>query len=238
MARPRLKKGDITLGEVLRLSRNVYGKEVDDKIRRSKLDVLNAKITTRNGLKFNRSSKKWEQASREVKLVLLIKTDPVSYEKHDTVPVHKYPVTVLIKDFEAGMDSAFRWRTGSNARPKFPEKSKLGPKPPKRKGNEKAREEWERKKKREQTKRQNIINSNIQKGIQMQFFFELEWVLNQYGLLFGPDRTNGPPKTTNKGYQVFFDKHLYYCLTKIIYPLMTSKKGKVLNLVKRNETRV
>ena len=59
MPRPRLKIGDISIAEVLELSRFVYRKEgIDNKAWRAKMDVLSGKIIKRNNLEYNRSTGK------------------------------------------------------------------------------------------------------------------------------------------------------------------------------------
>ena len=110
--KPRLKIGDITINEVLTLSRHVYKNEIDNKLRREKMDVRGGKIIARKGLVYNKQTKKWEQSSRELRFDFIVSSVPKSYEKTDNVAVHRYPVIFLLKDFSKGLNSPFKWRTG------------------------------------------------------------------------------------------------------------------------------
>jgi hypothetical protein len=201
---PRLKKGDITIPEVLRLSRYVYKSgEIDNKLLREKVDVLGGKIIARRGLTYNQSTKKWEQVSREVRFDFIIKSNPVSYPKQDTVPIHKYPVTFLFKDFSMGFNSPFRWRTGGLKRWRNP--------------TGKVREATsESAKELIREKNLQILNQNIKNGLQGNFIFNLMWVLYHYGLLFGPlTCKNKPPKKTNPAYTPYFDKTALFLVLRV-----------------------
>ena len=212
MARPKLRKGDISINEVLELSKFVYTKEIDNKARRAKADVKSAKIQQRRNLVYDRSTKQWVQKGREVKFGFRIKTVPISYNDRSGVSPHEYPVVFLIKDFDQGMDSAFRWRTGSLKKPKFP----------KRKISE-GKDKKEKDKIREENKK--IQQDNIKNGIQMQFFFDSSYVLYKYGLLWGVNYANRPPKVRNPELIPFFDKHAYWIVTQVLSKLLTVKKG-------------
>lgn len=255
MARPRLTKGDITIAEVLELSRSIYKKDAfDNKAWRANLDVINGKMIKRNNLEYNRKEQKWEQTGRETKFVFLVKTNPISYTKTDAIPIHKYPVTILMKEFDKGIDSPFKWREGSNFKPIFPKKKlndikkkyneeieKLKEKKKNTKNKKekikiqekinKKKEEKLKKVNKTREKNQKIINRNIRRGIQLQFFFDMMKVANIWGLLVGPDYTNAMPKKTNPSLTPFFGKHAYFIITKILIPLLDKKfgfvKGKV-----------
>jgi hypothetical protein len=206
MARGRLKKGDISIKEMYQLSHEAYKfREVDNKISRMILDIIGAKLTIQNNLQYNRSTKKWDQIGREVKLAFLIKSDPQSYVKKDTVKIHNYPIYFLLRDINMGMDSAFKWRAGSFKKPKFPSKSMSV------------------------FQKLNITNYNIRSGIQLQFFFELMQVLDMYGLLYGPNTTNKQlPRKANPKLIPFFDKHSLFITKKIVIPLLKTGKLKKL----------
>lgn len=208
----RLRKSDMSLREVYRRSRAYYKlKSGDDKKRRYKMDIVNAKLIFRNNFEYNRSTKEWEQTGREVKFVFIVKSDPESYPRRDNIPKHTYPVTILLRDVSMGIDSPFRWRTGSLKRPKFPRRS--------------SRDESDPRKKKsiiEENKR--IQESNIRRGVQMQFFFELEWILDKYNLLFGPNYAAWPPRITNPRNHVFWDKHFLFLYIHILHPLLTNEK--------------
>lgn len=206
----RLKRGDITLKEVYTLSLAAYKGEVDNKSKRMKMDIRSGKIIGRNNMVYDRKEKRWVQTGREAKLEFLVRSVPTSYKKTDTVPVHVYPVTFLIKDVSKGVNSPFRWRTGSNKRPKFAPKGSSS------------------------EKKLKFINQNIRNGIQMQFLMDLEWTLKVYGLLYGPDRTTGAPKVRNTGHIPFLDKHALMVLEKV-FPVIFSESGSFkLNQIFKN----
>lgn len=50
--------------------------------------------------------------------------------------------------------------------------------------------------------------SNIQRGLNGDFFFRLEYIYQQERILFGRNWTNGPPTKTNPKGIVFLDKHM------------------------------
>lgn len=211
MARPRLEKGDITLREILTLSRSVYGKLVDNKKARLR-DIVSAKFNARTNLTYNREKNDWEQTGREVKIQFLVVTDPVTYErpKWDTKK-HKYPITFLLKDFDAGMDSAFRARVGSNFKPKFHKK--------------KVREQTsDAAKDKVRKDNQKIDEYNLAKGIQLQFFFDSMRVYRLWGLLFGPDYTKWNPMIRNPRLIPFFSKHEFFIVTKIFPRMFNNPK--------------
>jgi len=203
----RLKQKDFTIAGVYRSSYQAYRSKkfkLDNKARRMKLDVVSGKITGRNNLKYNKETKKWEQIGRDVKIEVLVHTKPISYKANNKVK-HYYPVTFLIHDFEKGVYSSFRWRTGSFSRPVFPKKGTST------------------------KQRQKLEERNIRKGIQLQFFFQSMAILKKYGLLYGPDTTNHKmPKKANPKMAVFFDKHALFVVEKILIPLFKRKKSIVL----------
>lgn len=206
----KLKKGDITLREVYLLSLSEYKKQgIDDKKRRAGLDVLYGKLIGRNNLQFDRSEKKWKQVGREIKLVFKIKTDPISYTKNDTVKIHSYDVTFLIKDYRKGVDSPFRSRVGSNKKPVFPKK---GASP---------------------EERLKIINNNIKNGIQLQSYFESQFTFKILGILFGPCHAKMPKRTNAP---VYWSKHELFIFEKMLVPLLTKGQAK-LNQILKNENR-
>jgi hypothetical protein len=65
--------------------------------------------------------------------------------------------------------------------------------------------------------KQKANEYNIRSGIQLQFFFELMHVYRLYGILFGPDTTNGKnPVKTNPSLTPYLSKHEYYIVTQIL----------------------
>ncbi len=146
MSHPRLTIGDITLKDVFDLS-SLYYKNYDDKMWRSGLDCTHFYIVQRNNFRYDRSQKKWLQTGREAKLVFKVTSQPISYQKIDTIKKHVYPVTFLLRDISKGINSPFRWRTGSLMKPVFAKKGDS------------------------MKKRIKIANLNIRNGIQLDFFF-------------------------------------------------------------------
>jgi hypothetical protein len=215
----RLKKGDITLREILRLSDSVYGKEVDNKKKRQ-ADIVSAKISRRERLRYNFSTKTWEQVGSSVKFIFVILTDPESYKrpKWDTFR-HKYPLYLLLKDVSKGIDSPLRWRDGSFKKPRFGKKIPLGASS----------------QQKEKIRKQNaeIQKGNIKNGIQMQAFFDTHWVQSQYSLLFGPNYANRNPKIRNPKEYPFFSKHMWYVVSNIILPFFRKESTVTIGKVFR-----
>ena len=218
----KLKKGDITIKEVLTLSRALYKGDTDDKRIRERKDVVGGKIVARRGLTYNRETKIWEQTSREVRIDFIVRSKPISYKKTDTVAIHKYPVTFLIKDWDKKMNSSFRWRTGGLKRwiPSKTHKRNVSEgKTPKEKDTIRAE--------KEKTRKENlkITNMNITNGLQGHFIFNLMWVLKQYDLLFGPlTCKNTAPKITNSKYDVYFDKTALYIVMRVLPRIFKNPK--------------
>lgn len=205
--RPKLKKDDVPFIEIFQLSM-VYNKTVDDKKKRAKLDVINGRVIKKQNFVYNQSTKRWEQTGREFLFVFMVSTDPISYKKQDTVKIHKYPIYFLFKDLGAGLKSPFRWREGSNAKPTFPRRGMNA------------------------RKRLDIINNNIKKGIQLDFFFNTMALANKFGLLYGVDTTNKRfPTKANPKLIPRFSKHAYFLAEKILIPLLSNptKLSKMLN---------
>jgi len=202
----RLTKKDITLKEMLIISYDYYHKH-DDKEWRAKLDIKSARLSRRQNFSYNQSKKRWEQVGRDVKFTFIVKSDPISYKKNDKLKYHYYPIIIIIHDVSKGINSPFKWRTGSLKKPIFSKKNK----------------------------KQNIQEQNIKNGIQMQFVYELEWILKQYNLLYGINWTTYPPRKTNPDYFPFFDKHMFYISSKILLPLLTTTKRFRLNEIWKNE---
>lgn len=208
MARQKLTRGEITLRQLYELSSTVYGTQVDDKEARANIDIVSGKITTRNNFRWDRKTKTWEETGRASKLTFIVITNPTSYKKSDNLRIHKYPVIFWFKDISMGLDSPFRWRTGSQFKPRFPLKSAS----------------------KEQKKK--LLENNIKNGIQMQFFFELEFVSRLWGALYGRCRANRPPTKTNPKKLLYLDKHAWFLTNKIVIPLFNS--GKFQRRVARN----
>lgn len=206
MAKPRLKIGDITLQQVLDLSKMNYKKDsVDNKIKRQS-DILTGKTTTRNNLYYNRATKTWEQTGREVKFEFIVTSDPKSYKRPKwDKKRHKYPVTFLLRNFDAGMNSPFRWRTGSMIKPRLPKKGD------------------------DAKKRKKLMEFNLQRGRQLDFFFHIEYVSYRHKTLFGPNLTGWAPKITNPDLLLYFDKTAYFVVVNFLRKLLTYKKGAILN---------
>jgi hypothetical protein len=206
----RLKIGDISIAELLKVSYQYYRK-VDDKAWRAKVDIKSATMVHRNNYTYDKKEKNWVQTGREVRLDFFVRSKPESYKKIDTINTHVYPVTFLLREIDKGIYSAFRWRTGGYKKILFAKKG--------------------------MTKQQRILiaNANIKNGSQLNFFFHLEWVSKQYGLLFGPCRANGAPDTVNKNKEIFFDKTALTIVIKILIPLLGKDGGKLKKYYKNDE---
>ena len=196
----KLKKGDISLLEILKISKAAYRRQVDDKSRRAKIDIVNCKITVVNNFKYDYETLSWKQdpaGIRHVKFIFLVKSQPTSYKKIDNIKTHMYPVYFLFRDLNDGINSSFRWRTGSFKKMLF------------------AKPGQDYKK---------VAEANIRRQVQPQFFFDTMQVLSMYGLLYGPNTTNKKlPKECNPHLIPFFDKHAYFCATKVLVPLLLGK---------------
>ena len=204
--RHKLKKGDISLLEMLQTSVYMYKKqEADDKRKRAKLDILNARVNVIKNFVYDSTTQTWKQdpqGIRHIKFVFIVKSDPISYKKTDKIYPHIYPVTFLIRDINMGLQSSFRWRTGSFKKPLF------------------AKPGQDYKKIQEQ---------NIKNQVQLQFFFELMQISDMFGLLYGPNTTNRKlPKIANPTMIPYFDKHAYFCLTKILISILYGKGKTIL----------
>jgi len=206
----RLKIGDISIAELLKVSYQYYRK-VDDKAWRAKVDIKSATMVHRNNYTYDKKEKNWVQTGREVRLDFFVRSKPESYKKIDTVGVHIYPVTFLIREIDKGIYSAFRWRTGGYKKILF---ARPG-----------------------MTKQQRILaaNANIHNGSQLDFFFKIEWIAKQYGLLFGPCRAKWAPNKSNSDMAVYFDKTALYVVIHILIPLLGQDGGKLKKYYKNNE---
>lgn len=208
MAGRTLKKKDITLKELLDVSYSAYKtKEVDDKKKRMKLDLVSGKITKRRNFEYNQSTKMWEQTNPYgVIFEFLVKSDPISYKRIDKLKKHTYPVVFHFLDFSKGVNSPIKYRVGSQ------KKWKVTPK------GSSAKE------------RQKICEQNIKNGVQADFLFTDMWVLAQYGILYGRNTTNlRPPKIKNPKLVPHFDKTSLYCIVKILLPILRGKKSPLMN---------
>jgi len=175
-------------------------KKVDDKKARAKIDVKSAKIVSKNNFEYDKSTKSWKQTGRSSKLELKVKTQPTSYDASDTIKNHVYPIIFEFKDITLGGGTPFRWRDGSQKKPIFY-----------RPGFGKTASQ--------------VANENIRNGVQLQFFFELEFVSRLYGTLWGVCRANRLPLKTNPKKLLYFSKHDIFALEKIIFPFLNSEKG-------------
>lgn len=187
-----------TIGKIFLLSYKLYNSgEVDNKKKRSKLDVISGKIASKNNFKYDRSKKQWVKSGASSKLVFEVKTDPVSYVKNDTIKIHKYPIIFEFKNIDENINTAFKWREGDQKAVVF---SKPG------------------------MTSTDIANINIKNKSQLQFFFDMEWVAKMNGLLWGRCRAKWFPRVTNPRGYIYFGKHAFYVLQKIVMPLFQTGK--------------
>lgn len=221
MANMRLTKNGITIKEMIKMSsKNYKKKSVDNKEKRKKMDIVNAKFTYRRGMSYNFQTKQWEQESRDVRLDFIVKSDPISYKKTDNIKYHKYPVTFLIKTWEDGINSTFRYRSGGIHKWKKPKKKISEGKTPQEK--DKIRQQ-----------NQKIQELNIKRGIDGSFIFTGQMFLAQkHGILFGPmTAENRPPSQTNPQNLLYFDKHSLFIAMDVLPRLFTNPK---LNQIFKN----
>ncbi len=214
--RRRLKKGDISLQEVWDMSREYY-RIHDDKKDRVKRDLKTARITGRRNYSYDRSNRKWvvDDKKTSVRFEFLVRSQPVSYPRIDSIKHHYYPVTFLIFDIEKGLSSSFRWRTGSEQKVKIPKKGA------------------------KKKKRIEITETNIKNGRQLDFFYRLEALLDMFGLLYGVNTTNGKlPKnkkandegssknrSSNPDLDIYFDKTALFVFQNIIRPFLSDPEN-------------
>lgn len=205
---PKLKKKDISLREMVEISKVYYSKH-DDKRVRMRMDVRNARLTEVKNFEYDPLTKEWKQTKgkkRHIKFIFMVESVPISYNRNDTIPKHYYPVIFVFFDLEAGINSAFKWRTGSQRRVKFAH----------------ITEGMTKEQKHQQ--RLNTTNTNIRNMRQLDFFFKLENILKSYGLLYGVDTTNGkPPIKANPDLIPYLDKTALFCVDKILRKLLTKK---------------
>ncbi len=208
--RRRLKKKDITLRELLKVSYDAYKtKTVDDKRKRVKLDLVSGRIIKRRNLEFNFSTRTWEQTNKYgVIFHFLIKSEPISYKRIDKLKSHTYPVIFHFLDLSLGVDSPIKYRTGSEKK-------------------------WKTTPKGSTTKeRQKIAEQNIKNGVQADFLFCDMWVADKFGYLYGRNTTNGkPPLIKNKKFIPYFDKTSLAVVQKILIPILNNKKSPLIGKV-------
>lgn len=193
----RLRKKDITLLEVYKLSLDFYKSgRVDNKKRRMRLDVKSAKLVKRKRYEFDKGKKKWVQVGTEAVFHFLVSSKPVSYKKIDNIAIHRYPVIIALRDVSLGFMSPVKLRTGSEKKPKFYKK-----------GDDAKR----------------VAELNIRNGVQMQFIIDSSWVYQQYGILFGRNWSRKPPTISNKKLNVFMSKHELFVVEKYMKNLLSGK---------------
>ncbi len=205
----RLKKGDISLKELIIISYDFY-RSSDDKEWRSKLDIKNARLIRRKNFSYNKTKAQWEQTGRDCKFIFMVSSEPISYVHNSPLKVHHYPITFLIHDVSKGVDSPIKLREGGNHKPKFTKKGMT------------------------KEQRKNVELANLRNGTQLQAFFDTQWVFKQYNLLFGPCYADRAPKIRNPKLLPFLSKHSFFVATKILLPLL-GKTGAKLNQLWENE---
>jgi hypothetical protein len=212
----RLKVGDITLREIIRMSEHAYKTTIDDKRKRYKIDIVSGRVSFRRGLTYDKSTKDWVQTGKEVRVDILVKSDPKSYKVTDDIIPHKYNITILFKDFLKKWDSPVRLRTGSNYKPRFPKKTVGSAGKISEAKDEKEKDKIRKAKEVISNQNKKIMEWNIKKGIQMQFFFQSQYVYKMNNLLFGPCYANRPPIIANPHNLIFLDKHTFFVCMKLL----------------------
>lgn len=198
----RLTNTGFSFIDVMKSSKKYYSK-VDDKKYRAKVDIASAKLIKRNNYEYSPSDKTWSQTGRDAYFLFMVRSQPVSYKRIDTINNHWYPVHILMHNVELGLNSPFRWRTGSLKKPIFAKKG--------------------------MSKRQRVqvANKNIKNMTQLDFFFKLEFLLKQNNLLYGVCRANRPANKANPDQIIYFDKTMLYVVEKILSPLFQNEKFKL-----------
>ena len=204
----RLTKQGLTIKDIITISYQYYrSSKGDDKSKRSDLDIVSAKVTARKNYEYNRSSKSFEQTGRDIKFEFLCKSKPVSYKKTDSINIHKYPITILIHNIDAGLNSTFKIREGSLKKPIF---------------------------KNTKMNSEQLANRNILNGVDLHFVYNLMFTYKQYNILYGINYTTRPPKFTNPKMIPYLGKHSWFIITKIMIPLLTVKAGLIKDSLFRN----
>jgi hypothetical protein len=199
----KLTRGSISIGEFYRLSKKLFdSKAVDDKDFRARVDVKSSKVVALKNFEYNKVTKAWEDTQkRSVKFEFLVSTVPTSYKRTDKLKKHYYPVTFLIYSIEDGLDSTFKYRSGSLKKPLF---AKKGATP---------------------EQRNKIAEQNIRNGVDLWFFYNLEFLLSSNGLLFNVNRaTRAPSKTNPKGY-VYFEKHSLWVFQHVLIYILRNPQA-------------
>jgi len=118
---------------------------------------------------------------------------PIKYQR---TYKHQYDVTIQLDRLSLDTD-AIKLRTGSDAKWDF---------------SESAKGFWTGKGRN----KRYIESKNVKRGINGDFFFRLEWLYYDVGILFGRNWTNGPPKKTNPNKIVFLDKHMLHTIEYLV----------------------
>ena len=214
----KLTRGNISLGEFYRLSVELYKTGmVDDKKKRASLDCISAKVNVVKNFTYNKVTKLWEDINkRAIKFEFIVKTQPISYKRRDKISTHIFPVTFVLYSIEDGLDTEFKYRSGSLKKPLFAPK---GSSP---------------------DKRLRIEEQNIRNGVDLHFLFFLEYELRSLNLLHGICYASRPPKETNPKKYVYLEKHGFFVCQKLLFPIMNNPQAmsKIKKLVYKNEERI
>lgn len=214
----KLTRGNITLAEMIRISRDLFKSEkVDDKKKRAALDVVSAKVIATKNFTYNKVTKMWDDINRRsVKFEFMVKTDPMSYSHNDGLKYHYYPVVFLLYSIEDGVNSEFRYRSGSLKKPLFAPKGATA------------------------EQRKKIEIQNIRNGVDLGFFFNLEFALRSKNLLYGQCYATRAPKVTNPKKYVYLEKHSWAAVTKVLIYILNNPQAmsKIKRLVYKNEEHV
>ena len=203
------KSSGYTIADVVKMSWKYYrSSKGDDKNKRMKVDVQSARVVSRKNYEYDPSTKTWIQTGRDVRLDFIVASDPKSYKKTDSIKIHRYPVTFILHSLDLGMNSTFRWRTGSLKKPIF---------------------------KNPMMSSQQIAEKNIRNGIQLNFFFYLEFVLKTKNLLFGKCYATRPPIQVNPQNKIFFDKTSFFIVKNILPKLIGLNGGILANALYKNK---
>ena len=212
----RLTNEGITIDQMVEMSYTYYQKhgaikyksddpkyvsKYDNKWDRAKIDVKRAVVNRRQNFEYDRNEKRWVQTGRDIKIEFTVVSVPTSYKKTDTISKHTYPVTFIIHNLNRGIYSTFKWRTGSLKKPIFIKPGLTS---------------------------QQVAEKNIRNQVQMQFFFDLEYVAKMNNVLYGKCWANRPPLKTNPKNELFFDKHAWFIVYNFLIKLIGANGGAII----------
>ena len=117
--------------------------------------------------------------------------------KYQRTYKHRYDIFLQMDSLSLD-DNRIKLRTGSEYKPDFNKSTANG--------------HWEGRGRN----RHYIEGSNVRRGINLDFFYRLEWIYAEQGILYGRNWATYPPIKTNPKRIVFLDKHMWNALKVLI----------------------